>query len=505
MQIACPQCATRYELDERLLPPTGAPVQCTRCSHVFTAVPPVEDEGTASAKKPAGGVTEGTLVYGTRPAITPAQGIPTSTQVYGRAAKSEGTQLFGTEPVSAPERPDLRMTQPFDPRSTQVFGTATAQERPPDPRSTLVFGHVPRQAPEAPDLRATDPEASARVEDASAVAPAVLDPFDPPGLREVDPPSELDEYDPAAVLETSMRRRRNTLLIAVAVIALGLVGFVGFRWWSAREGTLPAEAIEAQGKAGSLLRRDDPKALDEAVAQLESLTKKWPDHFELRSTQLIALLFQLDDGRAEIARLNAGAEAINAQIAKLQRRKTSGTWQSRINALEDQRSQMKTRLDPLIDRVSSLDARVNRAFRALTASTGTGTLTKEQELTWVRVQAVFHGVKGADQAVVLSERYRQLGGAGGWADLAYAEYALNGRVPPETRNQAAAGLEALRSRDASFIRPWVLRGRLLLANKQTADAIAAFEAATALNPAHAVASDLLEHARRVEAQAAADD
>ncbi len=37
VQIACPNCHTRYALDDRLVPTGGAPVQCTRCGLVFTA------------------------------------------------------------------------------------------------------------------------------------------------------------------------------------------------------------------------------------------------------------------------------------------------------------------------------------------------------------------------------------------------------------------------------------------------------------------------------------
>jgi predicted Zn finger-like uncharacterized protein len=38
--IRCERCSTMYELDESLLAPGGSPVQCTKCDHVFTAVPP---------------------------------------------------------------------------------------------------------------------------------------------------------------------------------------------------------------------------------------------------------------------------------------------------------------------------------------------------------------------------------------------------------------------------------------------------------------------------------
>ncbi|HEX7624244.1 MAG TPA: zinc-ribbon domain-containing protein, partial [Anaeromyxobacteraceae bacterium] len=39
MLIRCEKCTTTYELDEALLPPQGAPVQCSRCQFVFTARP----------------------------------------------------------------------------------------------------------------------------------------------------------------------------------------------------------------------------------------------------------------------------------------------------------------------------------------------------------------------------------------------------------------------------------------------------------------------------------
>jgi len=37
--IRCDKCSTVYELDEKLLPAGGAPVQCSRCQYVFTAYP----------------------------------------------------------------------------------------------------------------------------------------------------------------------------------------------------------------------------------------------------------------------------------------------------------------------------------------------------------------------------------------------------------------------------------------------------------------------------------
>ena len=39
MLIRCEKCSTLYELDDKLVPPQGAPVQCSKCQFVFKAYP----------------------------------------------------------------------------------------------------------------------------------------------------------------------------------------------------------------------------------------------------------------------------------------------------------------------------------------------------------------------------------------------------------------------------------------------------------------------------------
>ena len=51
MHIRCEKCNTLYELDETLLPSSGAPVQCSKCQFVFKAFPsPGPEPGQASAE-----------------------------------------------------------------------------------------------------------------------------------------------------------------------------------------------------------------------------------------------------------------------------------------------------------------------------------------------------------------------------------------------------------------------------------------------------------------------
>ena len=54
MFISCAKCSTAYVLDDALIPPQGAPVQCTKCNHVFFVKlpPPGEAGAKASGVRP---------------------------------------------------------------------------------------------------------------------------------------------------------------------------------------------------------------------------------------------------------------------------------------------------------------------------------------------------------------------------------------------------------------------------------------------------------------------
>ncbi|MDP1920159.1 MAG: zinc-ribbon domain-containing protein [Myxococcales bacterium] len=174
MLISCEKCSTTYVLDETLIPAAGAAVQCTRCSHVFTAFPPgasaaplLDEEPTTTKRKAAtSGIPQGrpanqTMVFGTgaaaEPPAPPAQRPANQTMVFGTgpaqpppaAAKPNQTMVFGAQPVPAPpaQRPA---------NQTMVFGTAAGQQQAAQPAApssaanqTLVFGASPVAPPAA--------------------------------------------------------------------------------------------------------------------------------------------------------------------------------------------------------------------------------------------------------------------------------------------------------------------------------------------------------------------
>ncbi len=101
----------QYALDPRLLPPGGVPVQCTRCSHVFTAAPPAK------------ATTQSTQVFGSPvPAIAPVPAVPSVPSVAPvrtPAAKPAAAKPAAAKPATAkpaaakPAARDLNATLPY--------------------------------------------------------------------------------------------------------------------------------------------------------------------------------------------------------------------------------------------------------------------------------------------------------------------------------------------------------------------------------------------------------
>lgn len=340
---------------------------------------------------------------------------------------------------------------------------------------------------------------SPTVESASFPAP-----FDPPEAFTQTAAGDAFDEDPTALIVAGRRRRRNIVLGALAAAAVAIAAYAGYGAWKDRPFEVPMEAATAHDEALSALRRDDAASLAAAERSLSTVVQKWPDYSEARASHLTALLFQLDDVRMQIEQLNQRSTELNTQIARLKDRKVPSDWENRVNALVDRIGALKKESDPLVDRATALDGQVNETFRALQERM-TGKLSAEQEQHLVRAQALYFGVKGSDQAVALAERFRGLGGAGGWGDVAYAEYALNARVAPQTRRQAREALAQLNAVDSTFIRLYVLIGRLALAEKDPARAASSFEAAATLNPDHAAAAQLLKTARALQAAAESDE
>jgi hypothetical protein len=303
----------------------------------------------------------------------------------------------------------------------------------------------------------------------------------------------------ADAAELAVRRhyeRRNRLALAI-VLTVVVVGAAGAVFWVVLPSfqSAPAAAVVEEEAASAQLRKDDPTSRGRAVARLKALVAAQPRYVEAHATLALALLLDLDDRRAAIQRFTREAEALTTQKARLEAERPTTDWRVQANRLVDQIAGLKTKSDPLFEEAKGLQTQANAAYAALMKLQA---VQPGELLARTRTEALFNAIDGRDQAIALAERYRQLGGQDGWADVANAEYALNTRVTPETSAQALEAMRALQKRDTTFLRPYVLGGRLALQTKQRDLAASQFDAALALNPDLVLAQMLGEDARAPE-------
>lgn len=176
--ISCEKCATTYNLDERMLPPQGAPVQCTKCQHVFLAKP----QAAAAVAAPASASNQ-TMMFGAPPAATPGVGagagaLPNQTMMFGAVspqqvvptasagASPNQTMMFGAVHADGPApqpAPPAKAAAPAAANQTMMFGAvhsppAPAQPAAPsNPNQTMMFGAVQAPAPTTKPVGAAAP------------------------------------------------------------------------------------------------------------------------------------------------------------------------------------------------------------------------------------------------------------------------------------------------------------------------------------------------------------
>jgi len=573
VQIACPNCHTRYALDDRLVPAGGAPVQCTRCGLVFTAqrgeapgapaqqnaptgtlpfgsaartAGPIRTEaygqspppsastqvfgsGQAASAPPAAqsagrtqvfgaGEAARTQVFGGAPAARPqpAPAAAQRTQVFG-AGEAARTQVFGGSAPPAPVSPPRPSPDPAAAR-TQVFGGAATRPGPgaeiPPHLRTQVFGGAgpPAPAPPAPPpaMRtavfggaAAEPGAEGldlppMPEDPLGVGVPSLDlpgagpdPLLVPGVTSTRP----TRPDPAerALAEQLRRRNRRGVLTIVGLCVLGAAAYWGWTWYSGRS-AVPTADHASRDAAFALLRRDDPQSRASALKVLDAMVQKYPQWVAARSTQALAQTLELDDQRAILRRGLNEAEQLKTQVARLEAEKTTADWRAQADASRARLDQLRKQTDPMVDSVNALETKVNATRDALNRLPPGN---EEDERARFGADAVFFGVAGrADRAISDAERYRQAGGRDGWGEVAYAEYVLSARnAPPDSVEQAAKSMSELMAHDSTFIRPYVLAGRLLLVLRRKDEALSKLDAAVALNPRHVLAQALIDQER----------
>jgi len=304
-----------------------------------------------------------------------------------------------------------------------------------------------------------------------------------PPLFEAEP-----EDDPGVAIRGQIRRRNRTLLAAVAV-AVALSGFFAIRGAVKRRSAIPAEVLAREDNALTLLRRDDRRSRKQAIDEIESLAQQYPQLASPAAIRLLALSLDLDDVKLGVNRVQAQSDEVSRSIARLQDRRSTGDWETRITTARAQVAALKKESDAMTEEANAIDRKINGAYSALLTSSKE--LQGSEQSAAIRAQAIYYGVRGSDKALEYVGQYRQLGARDGWDAIAQAEYVVNAHVPAATLGEARSVSERVRSTDSAFLRAYVLAARIALVQKDYDAAGTLLEAVVALNPAHEIARQLI--------------
>ncbi len=228
MLIRCEKCSTLYELDEKLLPAQGAPVQCSKCQFVFKAYPPAE----------------------------PARAADGHDARDGRDGAPLAEAPSGEPPVAAPEIPLEREEDRPVPRAASsdlvreggaLAGSGAARPRPVSEASGDADARPPA-GPEEPRFTA-DGRPIRKVPFPTSDAPPLG--VRPTALR-VPPSRGKPRIDPAVVV--------RWVVVAVILVAIAVGAALAWRTHrgrAARARALPGQSLvdPQNGSAGSQPRK----------------------------------------------------------------------------------------------------------------------------------------------------------------------------------------------------------------------------------------------------------
>lgn len=443
---------------------------------------------------------------------------PATTQVFGAGAiagaapkaSATTTQVFGAGSIRAAERSPERTGASAGSQSGPVPWQQTG-EHPAAPRVTTLERRavgstsgsiaLPPDSPPAPPSPTPVPLPPQASASRPMTGPISLPPEPLPErgggtgssrrLSAFEHPSDvfdrLDRPGTEARPEAGAGKER-LLIVLAAVVVLGLTIWLTYPMWRSRGAGLPAEALRAKEEAVALLRRDDEASREQAFARLRPLVAQFPKYTEAQAELGVALALKLDDVKVELELLGAQEARLRQDIEQLTKARAPGDWESRVNSARAELESLSTQRRPLELTVEEVTKELEASQRLI--RTAPETEPASDVVARLKAQAVQAGVTGSTNALALAERLRKVENPAHWSTITLAEYGLNAASPPLTLAEYSQGLQALRERDKTFIRAYVLGARLALRQEDPAEARSLLETVDALNPHHTLARKL---------------
>jgi predicted Zn finger-like uncharacterized protein len=418
--IRCERCSTMYELDETLLAPDGSQVQCTKCQHVFTAVPP--------------GAPGRTLVG------VPAQAPTTPPSPPAPAAEQR------PEPRSATQ-PERAATPPRPAASGPSRSPATAAANRPD-------GAPPRVA--------------------RTGTPSVYRP--PAGSPPMVARPPVLKRDTVGTFEARLRWAARWRWLAPA-LGVVLAAAVAGGWLFLRgDGGGDAGTGRAHAEARALLALDDAASLEEATERLAALERGAPGRGEAAADRALALVLRaaslVDDRDAATARLSAGTD----ERERLRREAPAG-WEDAERAAAAEVAALEPQVRALEEKARTLAASAAERLRGLQREVGD---TPEV----VRATAALHALQGEREPLQkLVRTARERGGRDAWLDLAEGWMDARD-PERGIRERAVVRLGAVSTSRPELLRARYLIARAEASLGRRAEALATLDGVLSANPRH---------------------
>jgi predicted Zn finger-like uncharacterized protein len=167
MEITCPNCQTKYNLDESRISPEGSPVRCTRCRHLFTAhrsaaEPPPEALAETPPEAPPETTSEAPPEV--RPEVSPEVPPQASTEAPPEEALEAAPEVppevpFEIPPEAPPETTPEGPPEEPPPGPPEAPPQPALFEPPFPPPSDVAEAPSPESSPPLPERdQDTEPE-----------------------------------------------------------------------------------------------------------------------------------------------------------------------------------------------------------------------------------------------------------------------------------------------------------------------------------------------------------
>jgi predicted Zn finger-like uncharacterized protein len=470
--IRCEKCSTVYELDEKVLPKGGAPVQCSRCQYIFTAYP-----------------THGAIPSAPAPAPEP----PPSSNAPGEPTRETDPAPIGSAetasdaPREIPRTPVPSQVPGSDPSGAHSPTPVPSPPRSPAPQVAAVgagvssgagagIGAAGAAAPPPASAPLTNAPAAGTSSSARTAHGSGEPQFTADGrpIRKVPFPD--DDPAPAGprtfarpVSVPSSRPRSGSFVRWAVVMAILAAAAAAIAAWRLGAHKVSHEAVQRRAEGHSLLLRDDRTSLARAVVLFEDAARIEPGLFQARADRALAHALLLGFVEAEAARLAVRAEA-------LERLGAGADDPARATAAADAAHVLGV-LEAARARARQLEDDVARDLAPLLREHG-------RDLAVLRADALLTAFGQAPARTAETvKRARAAGLHDPWIDL--AEAAADARADtPERRAEGAARAEVV-----AQAHPDMLRARFIVASSlaradRVQDAIAAADSVLSANPAH---------------------